>query len=181
MRLRFLPSSILLCLAVLAPPAPAGEAHFVLVFGSERPFMQLRYAHSFATFVRVVGDLGRPDACYVEAFTISWLPQDGHIRPFALLPECGRNFGLEETLRLVQAEGERVAVWGPYQIVPELYQLALAQKTRLESGAVCYKAIDTGYATERVSNCIHALSDVVEGGPRLRVGTPGWGETASYF
>ena len=49
----------------------------------------------------------------------------------------------------------------------------------LESGQVLYKAIDLGYPEDRVSNCIHALGDVVEGyRPHL---TPlSWGETASY-
>src|SRR5262249_60240667 len=98
---------------------------------------------------------------------------------WALLPECGHNFGLHATLRYVLADGERVSLWGPYQVAPELYARALNQVALLQSGAVLYKANDAGHWSDRVSNCIHALSAVADG-PRLRVLSPGWGETASY-
>ena len=41
------------------------------------------------------------------------------------------------------------------------------------------EAVDSGRPTDKVSNCIHALSSVVDG-YRLRVASPGWGEVASY-
>ena len=50
----------------------------------------------------------------------------------------------------------------------------------LNSGRVRYKANDVGYPSHKVSNCIHAVSSISEG-YRVRVGSPGWGETASYF
>ena len=50
----------------------------------------------------------------------------------------------------------------------------------MTSGEVRYKANDTGYDSARVSNCVHACADVSQGS-RLRVGTPGWGQSASYF
>ena len=58
--------------------------------------------------------------------------------------------------------------------------MAVDQIKYLESGKVQYKAVDSGHSTARVSNCIHALSDVA-GGKRLRVASPGWGEPASYL
>src|SRR5207249_1507898 len=67
----------------------------------------------------------------------------------------------------------------PYRICPELYFLAQKQVGLLQSGQVRYKAIDTGYPSDQVTNCIHALSSVVDG-YRLRVASPGWGEIASY-
>src|SRR5207248_5952955 len=50
----------------------------------------------------------------------------------------------------------------------------------LQSGDVRYKAVDTGYPTTEVSNCIHAVSDLVEERYRLRIASPGWGDFASY-
>jgi hypothetical protein len=70
-------------------------------------------------------------------------------------------------------------MWGPYQIDPELYFRAVNQVNLLQSGQVRYKAVDSGYPTARVSNCIHAISSIAEG-YRVRVLSPGWGETASY-
>src|SRR5262249_43283834 len=62
-----------------------------------------------------------------------------------------------------------------------LYERALARKLQLESGAVAYKAIDSGYCDDEVTNCIHALSTLAAGAPRLHIATPGWGDAASYF
>jgi len=38
---------------------------------------------------------------------------------------------------------------------------------------VSYKAIDSLYRTDRVSNCIHAIDATIEG-PRARLLSPGW-------
>src|SRR5947209_11554795 len=70
-------------------------------------------------------------------------------------------------------------MWGPYRIDKELYDLAMDRVQELESGSVQYKAIDTGHSPSRVSNCIHAIGEIVDGA-RVRVASPGWGETASY-
>lgn len=164
------------------PPTAIGETFYVLIYGSQRPVVDVpRYTHSWGTFVRVVGDPCHPETCAVEAFTISWLAVSGEVRVYALKPECGRNWGLEETFDLMLHEGERVSLWGPYQIQRSLYEEALRQKAHLESGAVRYKANDTGYETNQVSNCIHSLSDLAVGQDRLRIGSPGWGEMASYL
>jgi len=163
-------------------PAAGGEIYYVTVFGSQLPTVnRAKYTHSFATFVRAVG----PGDCGpwqpVECFTISWLPQTLDVRVYSLLPECGVNLDLHTTLRYVLGNGERVSRWGPYPVRYELYESARRQKAHLESGRVQYKAVDTGYPTDQVSNCIHALADVAVGTSRLRVLTPSWGEAASYF
>ena len=98
----------------------------------------------------------------------------------ALLPECGRNFDLHTTLRYALGNDERVSLWGPYWIDRELYVRALRQIALLESGRVRYKAVDAGYCSDCVSNCIHAISSIAEG-HRLRIASPLWGRAASYF
>ncbi len=160
-------------------PAAAGEAYFLLMFASQQSPPYPNHAHTSATFVRVPYDGNQPRLSGMEACTISWLPANLKIRDHALLPEPGHNFGLHETLRSAGEDQQRVSLWGPYQIHPELYYRALQQVQLLQSGQVRYKAVDAGYSTDHVSNCIHAVSAIAEG-HRLRVLSPGWGETASY-
>jgi hypothetical protein len=161
--------------------ARAGEAHYLLVFAAQRVPNNPNYSHTFATFVRASwpGDGPCPRWPVLEACTISWLPRSLVIRTLALLPECGRNLDLHETLRYVLANDERVSLWGPYRIDAALYRGALRQAAVLESGCVLYKANDLGYYSDDVCNCVHAVSSLADG-YRLRFGIPGWGETASY-
>lgn len=173
------------CLAVLAgfllaEPAAAEELYFMIVFGADGASLRPRDAHTFATFVKATGE-GRSLATgELEVVTISWLPRSGIVHAARLFPEPGRNFGLRESLDLAYRQGGQVCRWGPYQIRPELYYRALAQCARLESGQVRYKAAVTGYHTARVANCIRAVSDLADGSAR-RLGSPTWGQSASYF
>lgn len=177
---RFLSLAALLLLS--CPTAsPAGEDYYLLMFGAQAVPDKPNRAHSFATFVRASweGDGPCPKNPCLEVHTISWLPANLTVRTFAPLPECGRNFDLGTTLHWCQDNCMRVSLWGPYRICPDFYSLAVKQRAHLESGAVRYKAIDSGRNTEWVTNCIHAVANVLEGF-RIRVASPGWGETASY-
>ena len=160
----------------------AGESYYLLMFGAQRVPANPDYSHTFATFVRATweGDGCCPQNPTLEAHTISWLPCNGVVRLVAFFPETGRNFGLKETIRWSADNDMRVSIWGPYKIKRELYERAVAQVANLESGQVRYKALDSGRPTDKVSNCIHAVSSLSQGF-RLRVASPGWGETASYF
>ena len=174
---------VLALLAGLSPGlAHAGEAHYVLMFGSQRTPNQPNYAHTYATFVRVrwAGNGPCRAPAQIEAHTISWLPANLKIRTRALLPECGRNFDLDETMRFVLEGKQRVSMWGPYEIDPDLYCRAQKQIARLNIGRLQYKANDIGFPASRVSNCIHAVSETISR-PLLIVGTPGWGEVASFM
>ncbi len=169
------------CFLGLSAPACACEGtYYLIVFGAQPPIIkQARRTHSFATFVHVV------PGCPVEAFTISWLPVTERVRPLALRPEPGRNYTLAETLEFCAGNGMEVAAWGPYQIQPELWEIALRQKTRLESGQVLYKAFDFGSPEGTVSNCIHAISFMVrppgQTFPYVIVAPEDWGESGSYW
>jgi hypothetical protein len=169
-----------LSLCLLLPTAAHADAFFVTVFGAQRPVIKLaRYSHSFATFVHVAAN-GCAEEC-----TISWMPQAGKLRPFALMSEPGRNFTLNETLQFCVDNGMGVAAWGPYQIQPQLWNMALAQKGRLDSGQVAYKAFDYGAPEGRVSNCVHAVADTVrppcQKAPAVIVAPANWGESGSYW
>src|SRR5262245_52623636 len=170
-----------LLLLPLASVGRAGEDYYLLMFGSQSVPVIPSYTHTSATFVRVCwpGNGPCPVNATLEAHTISWMPANLIIRPYALLPEPGHNFDLHQTLRWCQSNRMRISLWGPYRISPELYALALEQQADLESSAVRYKAVDSGRDTGRVSNCIHAVANVITG-PRARFFLPGFGETASY-
>jgi hypothetical protein len=169
-----------LALLLLAGSARADDFYYVAVFGSQTIPADPDYSHTFAAFVRASGEGPCPAAFNVEdCFCISWLPANLKVRTRALLPECGHNFGLHETLDYVLRNDERVSLWGPYRIDKELYDNARRQVGALESGEVRYKAVDSGYPTDRVSNCIHAVSSCAEG-YRLRILSPGFGDTASW-
>jgi hypothetical protein len=162
--------------------ARAGEAYYLLMFASQRPTYSPNYAHTFTTFVRASwpGDGPcPPQNVTLEAHTISWLPSNLVIRIQALLPECGHNFGLAETIRFALGTEQRVSLWGPYQIEPDLYARAMQRVAQLNSGSVRYKANDSLYDRDRVTNCIHAVDAITER-LRVRVASPGWGDTASY-
>jgi hypothetical protein len=158
----------------------AGEAYFVMVFSSQQSPNRPNHAHCFATFIKATGPRATLPGSRLEAHTISWLPENLVIRAWAIRPEYGHNLGLHETLRHASDNGERVSLWGPYRIDKDLYDRALEQIDLLESGNVLYKAIDAGYSTDSVSNCIHAVSSIVDG-HRLRVLSPGWGELAGFY
>ncbi len=161
--------------------ANAGDEYYVLGFGQQRIPNDPNKCHTFATFVqaRWPGDGPCPSNAIVEEHTISWLAANGNCRIQALLPECGRNFGMHETMEWAQQNEMRTSMWGPYRCCPDLYCRALKHLRMLESGSVRYKALDSGRDSDNVSNCIHAASSVADG-MRLRIASPGWGEMASY-
>jgi hypothetical protein len=167
---------VLALLGALAGRVNATEAYYVLVFGTQRTPNDPNYSHSFATFVRAVWDSKGPPCLEVQ--TVSWLPRDLRIRVLAVAPQCGVNLDLHATLSYACANEERVALIGPYQVERDLYLRAVAQVRLLESGRVLYKAADFGYTSDRVSNCVHALS-AIAAGQRLHLASPFWGQRAS--
>jgi len=165
----------------LAAPAQAEEFFYVMVFGSQQaPAHCITPSHTFAAFVKATGHGPCAENYQLEAHTISWMPQSLDLRSGALLPEPGQNMGLDDTLRWALATGQRLSLWGPYQIGRDLYEQALRQICFLESGQLQYKVIDTGLPANRVSNCIHAVG-AVAGNSRLQMINRSFGETASYF
>jgi hypothetical protein len=165
-----------------ASAGSAAERYFLIVFGSQRPIVNHpNHTHSWATFVRACydGDTCQPHC--MDYFSVSWLACSEQLRVAKPFAEPGKNVDLHDTLDWALADRQRVAYWGPYEIAQELYATAYEGAGTLNSGAVRYKMVDTGRITSRVSNCIHAVSDLATGQPKLRIGTPGWGHSASYL
>jgi len=170
---------VLGCCLAAAGPVCAGERYYLIIFGAETERAEAKFAHSFATFVKATGEGDDPRGWCIEPHTISWLPASLDVHLWRFRPEPGVNLDLEATIDFCHSNAEGIARWGPYEIEKELYDRALEQIAHLESGAVKYKAIDSGFRTDTASNCIHAISDLARK-PRLRISTPGWGHFASF-
>jgi hypothetical protein len=147
---------------LLAAPAPENERYFVIVFGSQTTPRVARYTHTWATVVKVTELPGCTQPA-VEEHTISWLPDSLDIRIWRLRVEPASNLELHATIEHVLATGQRVSMWGPYEMWGGLYTRFMTQKAFLDSGAVGYQALDTvGEAARKGDgcDCFHALSDM---------------------
>jgi hypothetical protein len=165
-----------LAFASIAGETRADEFYYVMIFGSQSHPKLLQYTHTWATFIRAVGE--GPDASNYALYhhTISWLPQSLDVRTWSILPEPGVNLDLYQTLDVVYHERERVTMWGPFRILPQVYERSLGVKNILDSGAAEYRAISTR-RNLLVSDCIHAVAavDPVFGRghyPLIRIGKP---------
>ncbi|HEY2156793.1 MAG TPA: hypothetical protein VGH33_14275, partial [Isosphaeraceae bacterium] len=135
----------------------------------------LRYTHTWATFIRVVGEGDDPRGYQVFQHTISWLPSSLVVRTWSPVPEEGVNLDLYATLDAVSRNGESVTMWGPFVVLPELYERAGRVVSVLESGEARYRAISG--MDLLTADCIHAVAavDPVFGRghyPLIRIGKP---------
>jgi hypothetical protein len=157
-----------------ATSTQAQTANYMMVFGAQRPFNPPGFAHTFAVFLRVHGDVVK------RADPMSWVPTSLKIR-FLAPPEPGKNLPLMETLDWLQKiMGARgwICAWGPLEIEHVLYDKALTRIKQLGAGRIQYVVLDGPYRPDRATNCIHALSDL---GLTARLLGTGWkrGESAS--
>jgi hypothetical protein len=151
-----------LLLMASAPACAQGqsESYYMTIFSAESNSRDPRLSHTFATFVKATGAGDRDKDCQTEVHTISWMPQSLRVVLLRARPERGRNLDLQASLRLAASQNCRVSMWGPYKIGRELYDRAVKQEARLNSGQVLYKAIDRRFRPGVASNCIHAVSDL---------------------
>jgi hypothetical protein len=170
-------------LAVATPAAEAPRYYFLLYGGQSLPFKP-RTAHTWATFVKAAP--AADGTTLVESVTISWLPATGKVVPYRLRPEPGRNYTLAETFAIAARQGDRVSMWGPFEIDAGRYELAVAQAARLESGVIRYRAIDSLRRNQSVQHCVHAItyadpamSRYIQ--PVLQVGEPGTSRLAKRY
>ena len=164
-------------------PAPPGEKYYIVVFGSQRvPFLRPALTHTWAVVVKAT----RADGCaepQLDVQQISWLPATLEVRPMSFRVEPPVNLGLHETIQWARETGQKVAMWGPYEVQPRAYRRFLIQKEFLEtSGQVGYQCIDTVGEAGREGNgcdCIHAITDLDPQFDRSRYPLIFYGHTAS--
>lgn len=171
-------AAILTAIVLSSAPAPVAAAgrYYVLIFGSQSHPKLLRYTHTWATFVRAVGEGPDPDDYVLYQHTISWLPRTLEVRVWSPFPEPGVNLDLYQTLDAVSAHDERVTLWGPFVITPDIYERSLRIYGIVQSGVVRYRAISTA-SDLLISDCIHAVAavDPIFGRghyPLVRIGNP---------
>ena len=166
----------LLLVGLSAGPARGDERYFVLIFGSQSSPKVYRRSHTWATFVKAVGEGPDLSNYALEVNTISWLPASLNVKVFSPKPEKGVNFDLEQTLNYVYSKRESVTMWGPFVIGQPIYERSVRVPQIAESGAAKYRAISNGQDM-LISDCIHAVAavDPVLGRnhyPLIRIGKP---------
>jgi hypothetical protein len=166
------------------------DRYFIIPFAYQDNGNHPEFSHSFITVIRVFATNkepkrtpGFPTRKYkgweFEAFNISWLPRDFLTNPHLcvfdgpgsrLFPErnqCpispGRNFTLAETIKLAVDAKNAVAMWGPYEIRKEGFDLGVARKRLLDKGKIKYRADDRLYRKDKVAiSCFHAMAGLDE-------------------
>jgi hypothetical protein len=167
------------------------ERYFIIPFAYQDRGNHPQFSHSFISVIRVFASNnkqrkltpGLPTRKYknweFEAFTISWLPRDflrnPHLCVFdgpgsRLFPKnnkCpispGRNFTLAETIKLAVDAKNAVAMWGPYEIRKEGFDLGVRRKHLLDGGTIKYRADDRLYRKDKVAiSCFHAMAGLDE-------------------
>src|SRR6516162_9703573 len=102
-------AAVVMAIAALTPgSAQGGERYYVMIFGSQSSPKLLRYTHTWATFIRVVGEGDDPRGYQVYPHTISWLPASLVVRVLSPVPEQGVNLELYATLDVVLKDRESV-------------------------------------------------------------------------
>jgi hypothetical protein len=160
-------------------PIP-GHHFYITVFGSQSVPKVPRYTHTWATVAHAV----EGPNCDFEYHTISWMPANLKIRPFSRHPEPGVNLDLHTTVKVMLDNRERVAMWGPYECRPRLYERLLVQKQFMESGRVGYQCIDAWGEAAREGNacdCIHAITDADPEFDRRNYPLRRYGQAASEY
>jgi hypothetical protein len=154
----------------------AGENYYVMIFGSQSKPRQLRYTHTWATFIKAVGDGPDVNAYALELNTISWLPQTLEVKVWRPYPEPGVNLDLYQTIQAVSASNESITMWGPFVTREVIYDRSLRVAEIARSGQAQYRAIDSSRDL-LISDCIHAVAAVdPDFGrshyPLIRIGKP---------
>lgn len=151
--------SLLITTALAVSNTPETR-YYMIMFAQDGDFDLPRQSHTFATFIKVEPQPHPAKPRIVEVHTISWYPTDERVRATRSDIQVGKNLDLHSTLQLAARSNYRVSAWGPYQIHQGLYDRAVIQKKRLESGMYWYRAFDYGYRGRNVVNCYHAVSDI---------------------
>jgi len=166
------------------------DRYFIIPFAYQDEHNDPEFSHSFISVIRVFASdkpakltPGLRTRTYknweFEAFTISWLPADFMSNPnlcvfdgigariIAEKNECpvspGRNFNLEETLKLAARAKVAVCMWGPYEIQKQGFDLGVRRKELLDSGKIKYRADDRLLRKKNIAiNCFHAMAGLEE-------------------
>ena len=150
----------------------SAPSYFFILFAYQDPRNTAQDSHSFASFVRV-------DAYGNQKWsTISWLPADFRQKKQICVfkdinnatwrriagDNCravnGRNHSLAETLQWALEAPKSLALWGPFRISKDFYELGKERVAFLNAGGVGYLPDDFAVRKSfKALNCMHAISD----------------------
>jgi len=145
----------------------ADDRYYLMMFAAQAEPNVPQSSHTFALFAKVAGDKANPQ---IQTLPISWMPAEGEIEPLRRDPVPGKNFSIEESIRWAQSVNARVSMWGPFPIKKDLWDMAVAQAEKLNSGKVQYLMLDTKLRGKGASNCIHAIADMDGSQPAINTG-----------
>jgi hypothetical protein len=182
------------------------DRYFIIPFAYQDKGNHPEHSHSFITVIRVFAENKEPKVTPglrtrtykgwdFEAYNISWLPADFISNPhlcvfegagarlFPKMNKCpislGHNFSLQETIQLAANEKVAVAIWGPYEIAKEGFDLGVKRKALLDGGTIKYRADDRLYQKDKIAiSCFHAMASLDEIYPKggfLDTGFKMWG------
>ena len=139
-----------------SPGAVESFRYFLLLFGSDAGPLRPARTHTWATYVKAEG------RHVAEAVTISWLPADLVVNPLRpLRPEAGVNLTLADTLKWVREGGQRVTLFGPYEVDAARFVVAQTERELLDGGRVSYRAASSPAGMPPgLANCITAVGSV---------------------
>jgi len=166
------------------------DRYFIVAFAYQNRSNDPELSHSFISVIHLLPlgkttdsrsgfRQGRFQGRGFEAFTISWLPYDFDTNPHLCVfdgigsrvdpkkNKCpisvGRDFKLDETVKLAVNVKNAVGMWGPYEIKKEAFELGVKRKRLLDGGTIRYRADDRLYRKDRVAiNCFHAMAGLEE-------------------
>ena len=166
------------------------DRYFIVPFAYQDRWHTPQRSHSFIAVIHLLPEgkklgptsgfkRGKFKGRDFEAFNISWVPHDFDTNPhlcvfdgfgsrlFATWNKCpivaGRNFTLGETLKLALNNKNAVAMWGPYEVRKEAFDLGVKRKLLLDGGTIRYKADDRLTRKDRNAiNCFHAMAGLEE-------------------
>ena len=176
----------LLTVVAIGSPASAQaeEYYFTTIYGAQRPILnQPRYTHTWAGFVKLSGEGCDLRTYQAEFFTISWLAESLEVNPRRFRAEPGINLTQTKTEEWCEQNRMEIAQFGPYQIKPELYTLALQRWQQLERREMQYHASDllNSSRSGAICNCIYSVLDIDGRDPTFRFVTLGFGYKGSAF
>ncbi len=139
-----------------SPTAIEAPRYYLLLFGSDAGPLRPARTHTWATYAKADGHR------MVEHVSISWLPADLVINPLRpLRPEAGANLGLADTFRFVLDQGQKVTLFGPYEVDAVRFAVAQTERELLDGGRVSYRAASSpGGMPPGLANCITAVGSV---------------------
>ena len=148
----------ILTVVLLPATTVAGDHYYVVPCGSVAPTRLPWQSHTWLTAVKATPDPAEPDGWHVEAVTVSWFPADFTVLANLLTPAAGVNLTLADTLARVAADGQRVSVWGPYEVPAAAFDRVQAHAARLSGGGK-YLGFDFLSGGPQDTNCVRAAAD----------------------